>query len=166
MEGDLKDHLLAVCSTLERYQVRYMLVGGSAVALHGYYRHSMGPTGQLTDKPDLDIWFAPTYENYFCLLQALEEMGCDVSDFRSESNPDPSRSFFKLDLGEFTLDALPSIHANIPFMQAYGRKETVQWDGVPIHYIGFDDLLEDKLRSSRAKDRVDIEQLKRHRDQE
>lgn len=166
MESDLKAHLLAVCSTLERCQVRYMLVGGAAVALHGYYRHSMGPMGQLSDKPDLDIWFAPTYENYYCLLQALEMMGCDVSEFRNELSPDLKRSFFKLDLGEFTLDALPRIHADIQFTQAFGRKETVQWDGVPIHYIGYDDLIEDKTRSARAKDQADIEQLKRQRDKE
>lgn len=163
MESDLKDRLLAVCSTLERCHVHYMLVGGTAVALHGYYRHSMGPIGQPAEKPDIDIWFSPTYENYYHLLNALEAMGADVSEYRNEVGPDPKKSFFKLDLGEFTLDALPKIHADIPFAQAFGRKETVLWDGVPIHYICFNDLIEDKRRSARVKDHADIEQLKRQR---
>ena len=166
MEEELKKSLLTVCDVLERCQVRYMLVGGTAVALHGYYRHSMGPIGQLTVKPDIDVWFAPTYENYYCLLRSLEEMGSDVSEFRNEASPDPKRSYFKLDLGEFTLDVLPQIHADIEFPTAYGRKETVLWDGVSIHYIGFDDLIEDKKRSARVKDQMDIDQLKRQRGQE
>lgn len=115
MESDLKARLLAVCSTLERCHVNYMLVGGTAVALHGHYRHSMGPMGQPAEKPDIDIWFSPTYENYHHLLIALEALGSDVSEYSNEMRPDPTNSFFKLDLGEFTLDALPKIHADIPF---------------------------------------------------
>lgn len=166
MDSDLKAHLVALCGLLERSCVHYMLVGGTAVALHGYYRHSMGPMGQPAEKPDIDIWFSPTYENYYHLLLAPEALGSDVSEYRNELDPDPKKSFFKLDLGEFTLDALPKIHADIPFAQAFGRKETVLWEGVPIHYIGFDDLIEDKRRSARLKDQADIEHLKRQRGEE
>ncbi|MBS1569720.1 MAG: hypothetical protein JST45_09785 [Bacteroidetes bacterium] len=59
MEEDLKKNLLLVCSEFQRNEVQYLLVGGVAVALHGYYRHSMGPMGQLTSKPDIDLWFDP-----------------------------------------------------------------------------------------------------------
>jgi uncharacterized protein YdcH (DUF465 family) len=34
---------------------------------------------------------------------------------------------------------------------------------VPIHYLSFDDLIEDKSGSARAKDQADIEHLKRQR---
>lgn len=121
----------------------------------------MGPAGQLTAKPDIDLWFEPTYENDFRLLKALEAMGFDVSEFRDESRPEPGRSFFKLDLGEFTLDVLPRIRADIPFDAAHGRKEEVELEGIPIHYIGFDDLLEDKKCMARKKDMEDIARLKR-----
>jgi hypothetical protein len=166
MDGELKKNLLAVCAALEHWDVRYMFVGGTAVALHGYYRHSMGPGGQLSPKPDIDLWFEPTYANYFGLLNMLETMGCDVLAFKNEQHPDPMRSFFKLDMDEFTLDALPRIHTDIQFADAYARKEIIDLDGIPIHYIGFDDLVEDKKRSARPKDQADLEQLKRHRGQE
>jgi hypothetical protein len=163
MEEELKRSLLSVCMLLHRFEVRYILVGGVAVALHGYYRHSMGPTGKLTSKPDIDLWFEATYENYFRLLNALATVGVDVSEFQNEANPDPKHSFFKLDLGEFTLDALPSINADIPFGGAYARKENVELDGVPIPYLGYEDLLKDKQTSARQKDEVDIKHLKRQR---
>lgn len=140
-----------------------MLVGGTAVALHGYYRHSMGPTGQPANKPDIDLWFEPTYENYFNLLRMIEALGHDVTDFRSERQPDPNRSFFRLDMGGFALDALPHIHADILFADAFARREVVMLQGLPVHYISYEDLLADKQRSARAKDQDDVENLKRQR---
>jgi hypothetical protein len=123
----------------------------------------MGPSGQLASKPDIDLWFNPTYDNYFNLLKALEELDCDASAFMNEQRPEPKQSFFRLDMDGFTLDALPTIQADIPFNDAFARKETVMLDGTPIHYIGFDDLMEDKRRSARKKDLDDMEHLKRHK---
>lgn len=166
MESDLKRSVLSVCDLLNRSEVRYMLVGGTAVALHGYYRHSMGPSGKLTTKPDIDLWFDPTYDNYFKLLTVLEELGTDVSRSRSETHPDPLHSFFKLDMEEFTLDALPSIKAAIPFGEAYSRRDEVAVEGIDIPYIGYDDLIEDKKSSDREKDKNDIQNLRRERGEE
>ena len=39
------------------------MVGGTAVALHGYFRQSHDPSGQLMGKHDLDFWYNPTYVN-------------------------------------------------------------------------------------------------------
>ncbi len=166
MQDKLRSIVVSICGILQRCEVRYMLVGGSAVALHGYYRHSMGPSGELASKPDIDIWFEPSYANYYTLLKALEMMGHDVSEFQEDGRPDPKRSFFRIELDEFTLDALPLINADIPFSKAYARKEEVELDGSRILYIGYDDLLEDKKSTARKKDEEDIRELKRHRSKE
>ena len=63
MNDNLRVSLLLVCELLEKYKVMYMLVGGTAVALNGYFRHSVDVQGQLTEKPDIDIWYNPTYSN-------------------------------------------------------------------------------------------------------
>jgi len=94
---------------LEKHNVQYMLIGGSAVALNGYYRHSINIAGELTEKPDIDIWYNPTYENYYNTLKVMEELGQDITEFRKEQNPNPRKSFFKLDFDNFTLDILPEI---------------------------------------------------------
>jgi len=93
MEENLKDSLLSVCRLLEKYNVGYMLIGGAAVALYGYYRHSINIHGELTDKPDIDIWYNPTYENYFNILNVMKDLGQDISEFTNEQNPDPSKAF-------------------------------------------------------------------------
>lgn len=53
MEDSLKNSLITVCELLEKNKIKYLLVGGTAVALNGYYRHSMNISGELTDKPDI-----------------------------------------------------------------------------------------------------------------
>ena len=81
-----------------------MIVGGTAVALHGYSRPSMNVTDEVAEKPDLDFWYNPTYENYFKLLNALEELGQDVTKFKQEQVPNPKKSFFRYEFEKFTLD--------------------------------------------------------------
>jgi hypothetical protein len=163
MEEKLKNSLLAVCRLLEKYDVQYMMIGGTAVALNGYYRHSINIAGELTDKPDIDIWYNPTYENYFNFLKAIEELGQDITEFKNEHSPDPRKSFFKLDFDEFTLDALPEIKADIKFAQSNQRKETVELEAIKIHFMNYHDLIEDKKATARKKDIEDIEQLRKIR---
>ncbi|WP_295790781.1 hypothetical protein [Mucilaginibacter sp.] len=166
MEDKLKNSLLTVCRLLEKYDVQYMLVGGTAVALNGYYRHSINTAGQLTDKPDIDLWYNPTYENYFNFLKVIEELGHDITAFKNEHNPNPRKSFFRLDFDEFTLDALPEIKADIKFAKSNQRKETVELEAIKIHFMHYYDLIEDKNATARKKDLEDIEQLRKIRDAE
>ena len=95
MESSLTHNILGICKTLNKFSVEYWIVGGTAVALHGYYRHSMNDAGEIAEKPDLDFWYNSTYDNYFKLLNALEDMGQDVKKFKDEQTPDPKRSFFR-----------------------------------------------------------------------
>jgi hypothetical protein len=164
MEDNLKVTLLTVCKLLKKYNVQYMLVGGTAVALNGYYRHSVNVSGELIDKPDLDIWYNPTYENYFNILKIIEELGQDISEFKNEQSPNPRKSFFKLDFDSFTLDVLPAIKADIKFLDANQRKETVEVDETQIYFLNYFDLIEDKKATARKKDLEDIEQLKKIKD--
>ncbi len=62
--------------------MQYIIIGGTSVALNGYYRHSINLAGELTDKPDIDIWYNPTYENYFNLLKVIEELGARCNKFQ------------------------------------------------------------------------------------
>ncbi|TFF30390.1 hypothetical protein [Mucilaginibacter psychrotolerans] len=125
MEENLKSSLLAVCETLQKHNVQYMLVGGTAVALNGYYRLSINTSGVLTEKPDLDIWYNPTYENYFNILKVIRDLGKDITEYLDEQNPNPKESFFRFDFEDFSVDILPEIKAPIKFAKANKNKQTV-----------------------------------------
>jgi len=160
MEKKLTDEILRVCQILNKNSVQYLIVGGTAVAFHGYFRWSQNSTGTPAEKFDLDIWYNPTYDNYFKLLTALAELGQDVKEFFEEQSPNPLKSYFKFDLNKFTLDFLPKLKGATKFKQAYERKEVTTIQGIDMLFIGFDELLLDKAANSRPKDLTDIKQLK------
>jgi len=163
MEKNLTEEILRVCQILNKNGVQYLIVGGTAVAFHGYFRWSQNSTGTSTEKFDLDIWYNPTYDNYFKLLNALAELGQDVKAFFEEQSPNPIKSYFKFDLNKFTLDFLPKLKGFTKFRQAYEKKEITTIKGIDIQFIGFDELLQDKAANSRPKDLIDIKQLKSKR---
>jgi predicted nucleotidyltransferase len=160
MEKNVTDEILWVCQILNKNDVQYLIVGGTAVAFHGYFRWSQNSAGTTSEKFDLDIWYNPTYENYFRLLNGLAELGQDVKDFFEEQSPNPLKSYFKFELNKFTLDFLPNLKGTIKFNQAYEKKEITTIKGIDIQFIGFDELLKDKAANSRPKDLTDIKQLK------
>lgn len=155
--------LMTICKVLQKYDVQYMLVGGAAVGLHGYFRMSKSNSGEITDKPDIDIWYNPTYENYFNLLKAIEAMGGKVEELKNEVNPDPLRSFLRFEFHDYTLDFLPQIKASIRFRDAYKRKETITIQDTCIQIIAFADLAKDKSTKARKKDIEDLEELKKRK---
>ena len=159
MERDLKDEILQVCKILNENNVQYLIVGGTAVAFHGYFRWSQNANGIPTEKFDLDIWYNPTYDNYFRLLRALAGLGQDVQDFLDETTPNPLKSYFKFEQDKFTLDFLPKLKGINKFRQAYEKREITTMEGIEMFFIGIDELLEDKAANSRPKDLADIKQL-------
>ena len=163
MNRGITDNILDVCTALNGQEVQYLIVGGTAVAFHGYFRWSQNASGKPADKFDLDIWYKPTYTNYFKLLNALEQLGQDVTRFREEQAPNPKRSFFRYDLDGFTLDFLPQLKGMSKFDQSFNRKEVVNIRGVDILVINFEDLIADKAANARPKDLRDIKELKTKR---
>lgn len=149
-----------IISALNKYEVEYLVVGGVAVGYYGYIRRSMAGDGQLVDEPDLDIWYNPTYNNYFQVIKALEELKIDVTRLRDEQSPNPRSSFLRYSLDDCTLDLLPQIKAPIKFRDAYKRKSDFNRNGFKMAIIGIEDLITDKEASSRPKDLVDIAHLR------
>lgn len=164
MKENLSDILLNLCFVLESKKVEYIIVGGTAVALHGYFRHSVTLSGEITNKPDIDIWFNPTYKNYINLLNVLESFEINVFDLKNEININPKKSFFRIELTNFTLDLIPEIKAKIKFSDAFKRKQTLVARNITINYLGIDDLIKDKQFTARKKDIDDLNHLNNLRD--
>ena len=160
MDNSLADSILNVCRVLKKYSVQYMIVGGTAVALHGYFRRSLNLSGLTAVKHDLDFWDNPTYDNYFRLLNALEELGQDVSEFKDEIAPNPKKLFFKLEFEKFTLDFLPELNGLSRFSFSFKERETVNLSETEISFLSYDDIIKNKQENARPKDLIGIEQLK------
>jgi predicted nucleotidyltransferase len=148
------------CKILNKHNVEYLIVGGTAVAIHGYARLSMASDGSILGKHDLDFWYNPTYENYFNLLKALKDIGFE-SDFIDEKDPDPNKSFFKYEFDEYKLDFLPNIIGVKKFNKSYKNRYVITLDGIELSFISYDDLITTKEHSKRDKDKIDIEMLRK-----
>ena len=116
--------------------------------------------GVPADRPDVDIWYNPSYANYFKLLEALADLGQDIRKYKNEQSPNPRKSFFKHEFEYFSLDLLPEIKASLRFGTAFSRKEIMELDGAAIPFIDFEDLIADKEAAARPKDFLDIQHLR------
>lgn len=130
------------------------------MALNGYFRLSINDSEELTEKPDIDVWYNPSFQNYFKLIGVIEELGYDVSEYKSEKSPNPLSSFFKLKFDDFSLDLIPQIKASVKFMDAYKRRDIIKFEDIEINVIGYPDLIMDKEALGRNKDLEDVRQLK------
>ena len=126
MDGNITNEITRVCQILNKNNVEYLIIGGTAVAFYGYFRWSKNSDGRPADKFDLDIWYNPTYNNYFKLLSALAELEQDVSKFIKEKAPNPRKSYFRFDTNKFTLDLLPMLKDNSKFNLAYKKKKQLK----------------------------------------
>ncbi|MFA6126601.1 MAG: hypothetical protein WC699_04795 [Bacteroidales bacterium] len=161
MEENLIQSILMVCQILNKHNVRYLIVGGIALAFHGYYRVSKMSNGLPADKYDFDFWYDPTYENYFNLLNALEELGINISEFKNEQTPNPKKSFFTHEFEEYKVDFLPEILGLERFGKSYLSKSTPVLRGVEIKILSKKDLIKSKETTLRKKDKEDLDELKK-----
>lgn len=150
------------CKILNHHKVEYLIIGGTAVAIHGYPRLSTAPDGSTLGKHDLDFWYNPTYENYFKLVKALKDIGFE-SNFLYEKKPDPRKSFFKYEFEHYKIDFLPNVKGLDKFYKAYNNRFLINLDGIEISVISYKDLITTKEFSNREKDRVDIEMLRKNK---
>ncbi|MGY3052791.1 putative nucleotidyltransferase [Pedobacter sp. UYEF25] len=146
------DFYLEFIKLLNNNKVEYLLVGGFAVNYHGYPRTTH----------DLDLWANNNPKNSVKLLTAIDEFGFNVDVLKGvylKGNepiklPHDSISFKKIEI-------LADISGMYDFAIAYENKIITSYDGVEIPFIGFDDLIKNKLSSGRAKDLDDISILRK-----
>ena len=132
---------------LKKHEVEYMIVGGYAVGVHGYPRY----TG------DLDIWLNPNDSNAGRILQAIDEFGfgsfkLTVADLTKEGN------VIQFGQPPLRIDLLTSIDG-VAFDACYANRKVVTFDGLPINFIGYHDLITNKKATGRHRDLDDVENL-------
>ena len=132
---------------LKKHEVEYMIVGGYAVGVHGYPRY----TG------DLDIWLNPNNSNAIRILRAIDEFGfgsfkLTVADLTKEGN------VIQFGQPPLRIDLLTSIDG-VAFDACYANRKVVTFDGLPMNFIGYHDLITNKKATGRHRDLDDVENL-------
>ena len=135
--------------SLNDYDVRYILVGGYSVILHGYQR----TTG------DMDVWIDRTAENYDKLKLAFLSFGMPVFDMTKENFLNHAEwDLFRFGKPPVSIDVMVKVKG-LDFEECYNNAVIFEENGVQIKTIHLTNLVAAKKAAGRAKDINDLENL-------
>jgi hypothetical protein len=132
---------------LNKNSAEYIVVGGYAVAAHGYPRY----TG------DIDFWVRPSYDNAVRIIKSLIEFGFGSIDISSDDLISKNR-IIQLGFPPNRIDIITSIDG-VDFEECLRDKKEVNIEGIPIPFLSLHHLKLNKIASGRTKDKLDLENL-------
>jgi len=148
----LDDEIIDLFKTLADNSVKYILVGGFATVLNGFFI--------LTE--DVDIWIEDTLQNRKNLNKALVKLG--LPDMPQVERIDfvPGWSGINLPSG-FQLDIMTSLSGfeKEKFEKCYLLSNEAIVEGVALRFLHINQLIEAKKAANRPKDLLDIEALEK-----
>jgi hypothetical protein len=147
---DLNRDWTEFLSAMISRRVRFVLVGGHAVAGHGEPR--------LTE--DLDVFVEPTLANARRLRAALVDFGFDALAPPAEDLARPGK-IFMLGRKPWRIDVLTGIDG-VTFREAWASRVEAEFAVSPLYVIGRDALIANKRAAGRDKDLLDVALLERH----
>ena len=128
--------------------VEYLLIGGHAVAFHGYVR----PT------TDLDVWIPLDRVTAEKMVAAIRKFfGTEMKGLTPEWFLDPEH-VSRFGVRPFLIEILTRIDG-AEFKTAFAKHIVAEIDGVRANVIALDDLRANKLASGRHKDLADLDNL-------
>ena len=143
----LQQDLREFVALLNSHDVEFLVVGGHAVAFHGHPRF----TG------DIDFLMRPSFRNATQVLNVLRAFGfgdlsLSVEDFVKPGN------VVQLGRPPNRIDLLTSI-SGVEFDDAWLSRVRAELDGLPVCFLGWQSLIENKQASGRPKDLADVAKL-------
>ena len=129
------------------HDVRFLIVGGYALAAHGHPRYTK----------DLDVWVWTDSSNAESVVEALEEfgfggLGLTPADFEEpELVVQLGREPQRIDILTFA--------TGLVFEEAYEHRVLVDIGGLSVPFISVDDLRTNKLATGRIRDLADAADL-------
>jgi len=136
--------------------VDFMIVGGTAVAFHGYPRNTK----------DLDIFVSGTEQNVKKLFASIDAFFEDVHpDIGHYDDFVGSDKVLRFGQGRSRTDLLFGIDG-ILFGDAEENCETLKLDDIQIPIIGYEELIANKVTAGREQDQADVDQLRRIKNQD
>ena len=143
LNQDFKEFL----KSLNDNGVRYLVIGGYAVAFHGHPRYTK----------DIDIWISMDAANAANIVKALEQfgfasLGLQESDFLT---PD---QIVQLGYPPNRIDLITTT-PGVDFETCYVARIQTEIEGIMVNFIDLENLKRNKKAVGRHQDLADIENL-------
>lgn len=128
-------------------KVRFLIVGGYALAAHGHPRATK----------DLDIWVLVDDQNAERLVEALDDFGMASLGLTTDDFLEPG-IVVQLGYPPIRVDLLTSV-SGVTFEDCWPNRVVIDVGGVEATFISVEDLITNKRATARAQDLVDANQL-------
>ena len=133
--------------SLNENEVRYLVIGGYAVAYHGHPRYTK----------DIDIWLEMTPENAAKMVRALEQFGFASLGLKEEDFSAPDQ-VVQLGYPPARIDLLTTLEG-VDFESCYAARVQTEMDGIPVDVIDLESLKRNKKAVGRIQDLADLADL-------
>ena len=127
--------------------VRYLVVGGYAVALHGHPRYTM----------DLDVWIDMSVDNAANVVKALGQFGFGSLDLKISDFLVPDQ-IIQLGYPPNRIDVLTTL-PGVDFASCSPSRLEIEVAGVRVNFIDLENLKKNKRATGRHQDLADLENL-------
>lgn len=146
-EQVLPDDFREFLKLLNEYDVEYLLIGGYAVAYHGYPRATA----------DIDIWVAISSANAHKLVEVFSRFGMTDPKLSADLFQERGK-IIRMGLPPMRIEVLTEIDG-VAFDECYAARLTAEIDGQLVHVISREHLRKNKKASARHKDMDDLDNL-------
>jgi hypothetical protein len=127
--------------------VRYLVVGGYAVAIHGHPRYTK----------DIEVWIEPDRDNASRTIAALAQFGLASLELVAEDFLEPDR-IIQLGYPPARIDLLTSV-PGVDFAECYPARVQATFDDVVVDFIDLANLKLAKRAAGRPQDVADLAEL-------
>ena len=127
--------------------VKYLVIGGYAVAFHGYPRYTK----------DIDFWIWLDEKNAERMLEVLHDFGFTSLGIKKEDFLDENM-VIQLGYPPNRIDLLTDLEA-VNFESCYESRNVMDFDGLKVNFIDAENLIKTKRAVGRMQDLLDVENL-------
>jgi len=132
---------------LNANDVRYLIVGGCAVGIHGRPRFTK----------DLDIWLESSPENAARIITALNQFGFATAGFTA-ADFQSADQIVQLGRSPYRIDLITGV-SGLVFQECYDKRLVTVLDGVSVNVIDLESLKKNKRATGRLQDLADADNL-------
>lgn len=143
----LNPDFIEFIGSLNSRGVRYLVIGGYAVALHGHPRYTK----------DLDVWIESTESNAANMVSALDDFGFASLGLKESDFLEPGQ-IIQLGYPPNRIDILTTL-SGVEFADCYASRVKVRIEGIEVNFIDLDNLRKNKRSTGRLQDLADLENL-------
>ncbi len=148
---NLEKDILEFLDLCNKHMIKYLVIGGYAVSIHGYPRSTK----------DIDVCVEMSDENASNMITVLNDFGFGSLNLGKQ---DFLKKNFITQLGfpPLRIDILNDLDG-VSFEEAWNNKKIVKIEEIPVNFIGYNELIIVKQKAGRPQDIADVEKLKKRK---